>query len=128
MSTLAREVCVAVVVTAVALVAYEALVRRPATPRIAMVDVTTLHQAAQQAATRRALDLAGSERGGTDAELVQVEKAATDFGPRLTRVLNGLAGECNCTVVAMAAVHGADSAIPDFTAVAAERLHLELLP
>lgn len=122
----------AVVVTALALAVYDRTVRVPQTPRLAMVDVTALYSAVQHRATQGALKLVDRSRGeavGDDvasAALSQVERAASEFGPRLDKALKGLADECQCVVVAMAAVHGQDAGIPNYTQLMAQRLGVEL--
>lgn len=124
---------ITVAIVAAALAIYDRGVRVPQTPRLALVDVSRLYTVAQKQAAKSALDLV--ERGtksaniGDDvanAALGQIEKTAADFGPRLNAALDTLAQECQCTVVAMAAVHGADSGMPDYTALVADRLKLRL--
>jgi len=44
------------------------------------------------------------------------------------RVLKQIATECRCTLVAMAAVFGANDTLPDVTDEAARRLELKVAP
>jgi hypothetical protein len=126
------QAVVAVVVVAAGLAVYDRTVRAPATLRLAVVDVNALYAAATRSATQGALDLVDRAKAATikpeaaDEALGRIEKSANDFGPRLGKALDSLAAECQCTVVAMAAVYGADSGIRNYTQLMAERLGVEL--
>lgn len=112
---------------------YDHYVRRPATLRLAVVDVAKLYAQAQQQATRGVLEgdvLAGrtqeEKQRSADTAMQSLTRNAKDFGPQMERTLIDLSNECHCTLVAMAAVFGADGSVPDFTAEAARRLGLEV--
>lgn len=131
---LISQALVATVVVACAIAVYDVRVRVPKTPRLAVVDVNALYAAAHRSATKGALDMVDKSKGDrvgaevAEAALGQIERTAAEFGPRLGKALEGLAGECQCTVVAMAAVYGADSGIPNYTGLMAERLGLQVSP
>ena len=67
---------------------------------------------------------AAGEAGSAIANLV---RGPEDFGPALSVALSALSKECRCTLVAMAAVFGADSTVPDFTSEAAQRMGLAVI-
>lgn len=122
----------AMVASAVAMVAigtYDVAVRQPRTPRLAVVDVAKLYGLAQTQAARGVLQAPGASASGvalsSDAAagaLGTLMRSAEDFGPALSKVLLGLSSDCRCTLVAMAAVFGADATVPDYTAEAGRRL------
>jgi hypothetical protein len=125
MRALLAPAVVSMCVSAVAIAAYDRLVRVPRTPRLAVVDVATLFAAAERRATR---SVAQPPIGG-DANLpiaAATARAAEAFGPALRGALQGIAADCGCTLVATATVFGADSTVPDYTAEAARRLGLEV--
>jgi len=101
------------------LAVYDLTVRQPRTPRLAVVDIARLFASAEAGVKERAL---GRDAGAADP------RAAQNFGPAVEKVLSDLAGECRCTIVAMAAVIGVTSAIPDYTTEAALRLGVTLRP
>ena len=126
----AREVLSQVMVSAAVMLVtvgvYDVSVRQPRTPRLAVVDVAHLYGLAQQQAERNVLaglqaaassPAAAGEAGSAIANLV---RGPEDFGPALSK-------ECRCTLVAMAAVFGADSTVPDFTSEAAQRMGLAVI-
>jgi hypothetical protein len=132
--SVAAQVAVASCVSVVALAVYDARVRVPQTPRLAVVDVNALYAASQRSAAHQAMalvDRSRTEQVGDQvaaAALQLPERVAGDFGPRLERQLAQLATECQCTVVAMAAVHGAHSGIANYTGLIAQRLGLQAPP
>jgi hypothetical protein len=106
-------------VTALAIGCYDRYVRQPATPRLAVVDVARLYAQVERANTQRAL-----EHGtGPDAtEFAATARTAAEFGPTLERTLHEVSDECRCAIVAMAAVYGSSSTVPDFTDEVGRRL------
>lgn len=122
-------------VATLAIAVYDVTVQRPRSLRLAVVDVATLYGLAQARATRQVMGHTEPPSAGASAtaasaaaELGALFRTAEDFGPALQETLTQIAGDCRCTLVAMAAVFGADASVPDYTAVAAERLHLRPLP
>lgn len=118
---------VATSLVAIGITAYDRLVRSPSTPRLAVVDVARLYNLAERVAASKAV---GTQRGDQAAGAVvgALFRTAEDFGPLLENTLKGLAAECQCTLVAMAAVVGEHPSIPDFTVEAARRLQLQAAP
>jgi hypothetical protein len=112
-------VLIAAAVAALVVAVYDLTVRQPRTPRLAVVDIARLFASAEAGVKERAL---GRDAGAADP------RAAQNFGPAVEKVLSDLAGECRCTIVAMAAVIGVTSAIPDYTTEAALRLGVTLRP
>lgn len=124
----------------VGLAGYDRLVREPATPRMAVVDVAKLYGLAEQVATAGALGAPGGGPGGTGGApgvalngptmaaaagaVGALLRNAEDFGPQLEATLQALSKECNCTLVAMPAVVGDHPSMPDVTQEAARRLRL----
>jgi hypothetical protein len=111
---------------------YDLTVRQPRTPRLAVVDISRLFQAAEQRAKEGVLAAASRTEGGMPApatthaaELAGLQ-ATESFGPNLQKVLTDLSTECRCAIVAMAAVTGGGSTVPDYTQEAAARLGVNL--
>ena len=111
---------------------YDVTVRQPRTPRLAVVDISKLFQAAEQRAKEGVLAAVSRTEGGMPApastraaELAGLQ-AAESFGPTLQKVLTDLAAECRCAIVAMASVTGGGSTVPDYTQEAAVRLGVNL--
>lgn len=115
---------VATCLVTVGLATYDRLVRVPSTPRLAVVDVARLYNLAERVAATKAV---GTQRGdqAAGAAVGALFRTAEDFGPLLEGTLRGLATECQCTLVAMAAVVGDHPSMPDFTSEAARRLQLQ---
>jgi hypothetical protein len=121
-------VSAAVCVTAIGV--YDVMVRQPRTPRLALIDIAKLYDAADQGLKNRVLEGAsgsataasGASRGVGPYRLHD----AGDFGPMLEAVLTDLSAECRCAIVAMATVVGGDSTVPDFTQETAKRMGLVL--
>jgi hypothetical protein len=127
-------------VCALALGLYDQYVRQPRTPRLAVVDIAKLFAAAERSAKEVVLGpSAGVGAGGAGsagartasgqgatpaAELLAAANAAENFGPSVERVLGEISTECQCAIVAMAAVVGGNSTVPDYTQEAARRLGL----
>lgn len=127
-------------VCALALGLYDQYVRQPRTPRLAVVDIAKLFAAAERSAKEVVLGpAAGVGAGGAGsagartasgqgatpaAELLAAANAAENFGPSVERVLGEISTECQCAIVAMAAVVGGNSTVPDYTQEAARRLGL----
>lgn len=110
---------------------YDVAVRQPRTPRLAVVDIAQLYGLAQQQAARKVLTgmeaAASSPAAAGEAEkaIRDMVRSPQDFGPAISATLADLSKECRCTLVAMAAVFGADSSVPDYTAEAAQRMGLD---
>jgi len=123
---------IAAVVFTAGIAAYEQYVRQPRTPRLAVIDIAKIHNVAQQNLKSRALgSLPGSGPGAaTPANDLALSAAllreAASFGPTLEVVLDELADECRCAIVAMAAVYGDNGAMPDFTTEAARRMSVAI--
>lgn len=122
---------VALLVCALAIGAYDSLVRQPRTPRLAVVDIAKLFAAAERMAKDGVLAEAARSSGESGASATaRAEMAglrvAESFGPRVQAVLADLAGECRCAIVVMAAVIGGSSTVPDYTQEAAQRLGVVL--
>lgn len=122
---------IAACVCALGIAIYDVTVRQPRTPRLAVVDIARLYSAADQGLKDRALSrgTAAAESGASaaaDGDGRMTLRRAEDFGPMLEGVLKSLSGECRCAIVAMAAVIGGDTSVPDFTAEAARRMGLPL--
>lgn len=124
-------------VCALGLGLYDQYVRQPRTPRLAVVDIAKLFAAAERTAKEGVLGPAagvgagstGPRAGGSQAatpaaELLAAANAAENFGPSVERVLSEISSECQCAIVAMAAVVGGNSTVPDYTQEAARRLGL----
>ena len=127
----------AMVSAAVVLVAfgvYDVAIRQPRTPRLAVVDVAQLYGLAQQRAERKVL--AGMQAaasspaaaGEAGTAIGALARGPEEFGPAISAALAALSRECGCTLVAMAAVFGADSTVPDYTTEAAQRMGLDVSP
>lgn len=136
-ASLARTVFVAAVVTAAALALYDAGIRQPRTPRLAVVDISRLFAAAERGAKDRLVAAAIRDSGaparaasapipGLQGAEIAALQATADFGPAVQRVLGEMSSECRCTIVASAAVVGRSASIPDFTQDAADRLGVAL--
>jgi len=125
------QAMVAAVVVLVAIAVYDVFVRQPRTPRLAVVDIAQLYGLAHDQAARRALraaEAAASDPAGVDQPGQtpgRLYRDPQEFGPAFSQVLEKLSGDCRCTLVAMAAVFGADSTVPDYTAEAARRMGLD---
>lgn len=100
-------------VSALAIGGYERWIRQPRTPRLAVVDVGSLFAQAQQASSVAAIRAPGGALGDT---------TVSDFGPRLQAALEATARQCACTLVAMPAVFGGSTGVPDLTGLVRERL------
>jgi hypothetical protein len=135
--SLISQAMVAAVVTMVAIGIYDVVVRQPRTPRLAVVDVARLYELAHEKATRNALMAvqaieapggeAASERRATNLAreaLSSFYRTPEEFGPALSRTMEELSKQCGCTLVAMSTVFGADSNVPDYTDLVADRLEL----
>ncbi len=124
MRSLLVQAMVALCVCALGFLAYDRFVRQPRTPHLAVVDVGALYSAAERRAAR---SVAQPPAGGDQsmAAAAAAAKNAEEFGPALQGVLKQISSDCRCTLVAMAAVFGADSTVPDYTAEAAHRLGME---
>ena len=118
------QAMVAICVMAFGLLAYDHFIRLPRTPHLAVVDVAALYAAAERRATHAVAQPLGNEEQAL-AATAAAAKTAADFGPALQTVLKQLSSDCRCTLVAMAAVFGSDSTVPDYTAEAARRLGME---
>lgn len=119
-------------VCALAIGLYDVYVRQPRTPRLAVVDISKLFQAAEQRAKEGVLAAASRNEGGMPApattraaELAGLQSAES-FGPTLQKILSDLSNECRCAIVAMASVTGGSSTVPDYTQEAANRIGLTL--
>jgi hypothetical protein len=122
-----RTITIAMVISALSLATYDRFVRKPLTPRIGVVDVTLLYDAVQVAASRDLIDQTGSGGGATQhAAIDAVRRSVSSFGPAIEHVLKDLSNECQCAIVAMAAVVGDDTSVPNYTAEASKRLEAEL--
>jgi hypothetical protein len=125
-------VMVSATVSALALGIYDKTVRQPRTPRLGVVDISKLYSAVEQRAKDAVLKAGvGSASGVSDgassrAAEVAGSLALEGFGPQIERVLTDLSAECGCVIVAMAAVMGGTTSVPDYTAVAAQRLGVAL--
>lgn len=123
---------VSAAVVAISFCAYEKFVRQPRTPRLAVVDITRIYEEAEASARRVVLSDAAAPRGESTAsadrnrEIEVARRNAENFGPALHKVLTDISTECGCAIVAMAAVVGTDSSIPDFTTEAATRMNIDL--
>ena len=132
MKPLVTSFLVSALVTTLAISAYERFVRQPRTPRLAVVDITRIYEAAETSARRAVLSDAA---GATDPnvpparspELEASRRNAENFGPSLQKALTDISTECGCAIVAMAAVIGIDSTIPDFTSEVAMRMDIDLV-
>jgi len=112
-------------VSALALGLYDVYVRQPRTPRLAVVDIARLFAAAERSAKESVLTPAVPDTGAAPvAELMAAAKTAENFGPSVERVLGEISAECQCAIVAMAAVMGRSATVPDYTQEAARRLGL----
>jgi len=127
------QLMISVIVVLVGFGVYDVAVRQPRTPRLGVVDVGQLYGLAHDQAARVALKAVQSAASGPAAATQAGEaignlyRTPQDFGPAFSRVLEGLSADCRCTLVAMAAVFGAASTVPDYTAEAARRMGLEAL-
>jgi hypothetical protein len=128
MRSLFVQALVAIAVCALAIGAYDRFVRVPRTPRLAVVDVAVLYATAQRRLTHAVAQSSSANDAPTAATAATATRAAEDFGPALQSVLKQIATECRCTLVAMAAVFGADDTLPDVTEEAARRLELKAAP
>ena len=112
-------------VSALALGLYDVYVRQPRTPRLAVVDIARLFAAAERAAKESVVTPAVPATAATPvADLMAAAKTAENFGPSVERVLGEISAECQCAIVAMAAVMGGSTTVPDYTQEAARRLGL----
>ncbi|MFT3819882.1 MAG: hypothetical protein QM750_20090 [Rubrivivax sp.] len=115
-------------VSALSLGLYDATVRVPRTPRLAVVDVAKLFTAAERQFKAQVLAPAATAAAGATApagELATLGKLG-EFGPRIERVMHEVAMECGCVLVAMAAVVGDNPAVPDYTRLIGARLGLSM--
>lgn len=127
---------VAAVVSMVAIGVYDVSVRQPRTLRLAVVDVARLYELAHEKATRNALSaMEAVEAQGEPSSARPSSELASDalssfyrtpqeFGPALSRAMEDLSRQCNCTLVAMSTVFGANSNVPDYTELVAINLGL----
>lgn len=134
-------------VSALALGVYDQTVRQPRTPRIAVVDIARLYAAAESQARARLVSAAAAPAATAGANPGRAAAAApgqppatpqamppelatlremSGFGPRLEGALREISTECRCVIAAMAAVVGEVASVPDYTAVAATRLGVQL--
>lgn len=118
------QTMVAICVVAIGLLAYDRFIRLPRTPHLAVVDVAALYSAAERRATHAVAQNSSNEDQALAVSAAEA-KTAANFGPQLQAVLKQLSSDCRCTLVAMAAVFGSDSTVPDYTAEAARRLGME---
>ncbi|MFN4266415.1 MAG: hypothetical protein ACK4F8_11795 [Aquabacterium sp.] len=98
----------AITVSALALVAYERLIRDPRTPRLGTIDVAELFALNQAKVLKEALG-SGSTANLDPGTLGQ--KAATAMSDQI----QAFTKQCNCLLIASPAVYGATAAITDFT-------------
>ena len=108
-------VVISAMVSAVALGSYERWVRQPRTPRLAVVDVGSLFAQVQQSGSLTTIRSPGA--GVNEAKI-------SDFGPSLQATLEATARQCACTLVAMPAVFGVSTGVPDLTAAVRDRMGL----
>lgn len=120
---------VATLITCSGLAAYDHWVRQPSTLRLAVVDANHLLSLAQQKAARqaaRALKAEGADPSvATSAAMSATVQTVESFGVQMEATLKQLSTECDCTLVAMAAVFGETSSVPDYTGIVAQRLGFE---
>ena len=118
MKTLLIQALITLVLVALALVAYDRLVRRPAA-RVGLIDVGEVVRLKDA----RVLDVL-TRAAATDAE----KKAAVDFGTRfatvLPQALDELTQECDCLVLARSAVAGWPPQAVELTALLKQKLGL----
>src|SRR3982750_340069 len=130
--TAAGTLAIATAVSMLALGVYDMAVRQPRTPRLAVVDIARLYESAERGARRQVLEDASTPdaaaSGAARSPVEAARRSAEQFGREAERVLTELSGECRCAIVAMAAVIGGNSTVPDFTSEAAHRLGLEVRP
>jgi hypothetical protein len=106
----AMTVCVAVLVTACGLLAYDRFVVRPAQV-IGVVDVAEIYR------LKEAEFAALVTRGGSDADRQQAMDLASNFSRRLPRALEELPADCRCLVVLKSALAGPSAHTLDLTAL-----------
>jgi hypothetical protein len=106
----AMTVCVAVLVTACGLLAYDRLVVRPAQV-IGVVDVAEIYR------LKEAEFAALVTRGSSDADRQQAMDLASNFARRLPRALEELPADCRCLVVLKSALAGPSAHTLDLTAL-----------
>ena len=120
---------VALLLCCCGLAVYDRWVRQPNTPRLAVVDANHLLSLAQQRAARQAAQAIKAEGSNpsvaTSAALSATLQTVESFGVQMEATLKQLSGECHCTLVAMAAVFGETSTVPDYTGLVAQRLGFE---
>ncbi len=97
---------VSLLVTSLCILAYDRLVRVPATPRLGTVDVGEIF-AANQAKTLKTLV-------ATKAQ-VDPNVLGTQAGQQMAQQLQAFSKSCDCLLIASPAVFGANRAVPDFT-------------
>jgi hypothetical protein len=118
MKALLVHALVSLLIVSLSLVAYDRLVRRPAT-RIGLIDVGELVRLKDD----RVLDVL-TKAAATDED----KKAALGFGTRFATVfphaLEELAQECDCLVLARSAVAGSPPNAVDLTAVLKQKVGL----
>ena len=115
---------VAVLVTGMGIGLYDRFVRQPRTPRIAVVDVARLFTAAERQAKAKLLAPGSTAAAGEFKALGELSQ----FGSAVETALQQAADDCECLLVAVAAVFGQRAAVPDYTAAIADRLGVELAP
>jgi nitric oxide reductase large subunit len=94
-----------------------------------VVDVSALYGMAERRATRSVLESkAPPTPEAVGSAIGSLVRTTDEFGTQLEAVLRVLAQECDCTLVAMAAVFGSTSQTPDYTAEVARRLGMEAAP
>jgi hypothetical protein len=106
----AMTVCVAVLVTACGLLAYDRLVVRPAQV-IGVVDVAEIYR------VKEAEFAALVTRGSSDADRQQAMDLASNFARRLPQALEELPADCRCLVVLKSALAGPSAHTLDLTAL-----------
>ena len=118
MKALLAHALVTLLIVSLALLAYDRLVRRPAT-RIGLIDVGELVRLKDD----RVLDVL-TKAAATDEE----KKAALGFGTRFTTVLphalEELAQECECLVLSRSAVAGSPPNAVDLTSMLKQKVGL----
>jgi hypothetical protein len=114
LSQIVVTVMVSATVSALALGLYDKTVRQPRTPRLGVVDITKLYGAVEQRAKDAVLKASAGSAGAVSdvsssrAAEVAGSLALEGFGPQIERVMGGT------------------TSVPDYTAVAAQRLGVPL--